>query len=173
MRASRLRGTLAIPVRMPLRVFALFFALFFALSLSACEGLNPSKAAPQAPQGWITIQGQRVALEIAQTPEQQSRGLAERDSLGWDRGMLFPYDEPGFPRFWMKGMRFDIDIVWIHGDRIVDISHRVAHVPGENGSIVAPRNLTDRVLEVPAGYAQSHGWRVGQRVVIELQSVQP
>jgi hypothetical protein len=160
-------------VRRRVRLSIQVSALFLVLSLSACEVLNPSKDSPQAPQGWITIEGQRVALEIAQTPEQHSRGLGERDALGWDRGMLFLYDESGFPRFWMKGMRFDIDIVWIHGDRVVDISHRVAHVPGESGPIVAPRNLTDRVLEVPAGYAQSHGWRVGQRVAIELQSVEP
>ena len=147
--------------------------LFLALALSACDGFNPWKDAPQEPEGWITIAGQRVALEVAETPEQQSRGLGERDALAWNRGMLFLYDEPGFPRFWMKGMRFDIDIVWIHGDRIVDISHGVAHIPGETGPVVAPRNLTDRVLEVPAGYAQSHGWRVGQRVAIELQSARP
>jgi hypothetical protein len=147
--------------------------LLLALSLSACGELNPWKDTPQEPEGWITIAGQRVALEVAATPEQQSRGLGERDSLPWNRGMLFLYDEPGFPRFWMKGMRFDIDIVWIHGDRIVDISHGVAHIPGETGPVVAPRNLTDRVLEVPAGYAQSHGWRVGQRATIELGPARP
>jgi len=41
-------------------------------------------------------------------------------------------------------------------------------VPGQNGPLIGPRNLTNRVLEVPAGYAQAHGWRAGQRVEIEI-----
>ena len=123
-----------------------------------------------APDGWASIAGQRIALEIARTPEEQRLGLGERDALAWDRGMLFVYETPGFPRFWMKGMRFDIDIVWIREGRIVEISHRVRHVPGENGPVVAPRSLADTVLEVPAGYARTRAWRPGQRVEIEIVS---
>ena len=146
------------------------WVLLLMLSLSACNGPgSPSKASPE-PEGWITIAGQRVALEIARTPEEQRLGLGERDALAWNSGMLFLYDKPGFPRVWMKGMRFDIDIIWIRGDRIVEISQRVPHVPGQNGPVIGPRSLTDRVLEVPAGYAQSHGWREKQRVEIEILS---
>jgi uncharacterized membrane protein (UPF0127 family) len=148
-------------------------SLALAGLLIACEGPPVPNATPPAEAGWITIAGQRVALEIARTREEQSLGLGERDALAWNRGMLFVYDEPGFPRFWMKGMRFDIDIVWIRQDQISEISHRVPHVPGQNGPIVAPQGLTDRVLEVPAGYAQSHGWRVGQRVQIEVPPSRP
>jgi hypothetical protein len=81
--------------------------------------------------------------------------------------MLFVYDQPGFYSFWMRGMRFDIDIVWIRAGRIVDIAHGVRHVPGENGPTVRPAELVDRVLEMPAGYAQTHGWRVGSHVEVE------
>jgi uncharacterized membrane protein (UPF0127 family) len=116
----------------------------------------------------VTIRGQRVNVEIVQTPEQQSLGLGRRDSLAWDHGMLFLYDEAGFYGFWMKEMRFSIDIVWIRGDRIVDITHRIPFTPGENGPTVRPREIADRVLEVPAGYAQARGWRAGDRVTLEL-----
>jgi hypothetical protein len=136
-----------------------------ALALLACEG---GAASPVArPDAWLTIRGTRVALEIADTPAKQRLGLGRRDALPWGHGMLFVYDEPGFPGFWMKEMRFDIDIVWIRGDRIVDISHQVPHVPGGNGPTVAPRELTDRVLEVPAGFAAANGWRIGHKVDFE------
>lgn len=136
-------------------------ALAFAL-LAACDG-----DVAAAPDAWVTIRGQRVAAEIARTPAEQRLGLGERDELPWNAGMLFQYRRAGFYAFWMKGMRFDIDIVWIRDDRIIDISHRVPHVPGGNGPTVAPRELADRVLEVNAGYAASHGWRVGQKVRLE------
>jgi uncharacterized membrane protein (UPF0127 family) len=82
--------------------------------------------------------------------------------------MLFPYDEPGFYSFWMKGMRFDIDIVWLREGRIVDLS---AGVPAPRGSsrfpTYRPRELTDAVLEVPAGFSVAHGWQIGDLARIE------
>jgi uncharacterized membrane protein (UPF0127 family)/pSer/pThr/pTyr-binding forkhead associated (FHA) protein len=119
---------------------------------------------------WVSVREHRVAVEIADTPEKQRLGLGGRSSLDWDRGMLFAYPHPGFYTFWMKGMRFDIDIVWIFRDRIVEIAHRVPHPGGEQAGpedrlpVYQPRQLADAVLEVPAGYAEARGWRIGDRV---------
>lgn len=67
----------------------------------------------------------------------------------------------------MKGMRFDIDIIWIREGRISEIAHAVPHVPGENGPTVRSSEAVDQVLEVPAGFSMIEGWRRGQRVQIE------
>jgi uncharacterized membrane protein (UPF0127 family) len=141
---------------------ALACAISFALACGRAGGADAD-----APEAWMTINGQRVALELSITPAQQQLGLGRRDGLAWNHGMLFLYERPGFPRFWMKDMRFDIDIVWIRDGRVVDISHRVPHVPGGNGPTVQPSELADSVLEVPAGYAQAHGWRAGQTTLLE------
>ncbi len=124
-------------------------------------------AEPCQEQAWVTIRGQRLAVEVAETRARQARGLGGRDALAWDRGMLFVYDQPGFYAFWMKDMRFDIDIVWIRDDRIVEISARVPHSPDGPGPTVRPRQLVNRVLELPAGDAQAWGWRIGDRVQVE------
>jgi uncharacterized membrane protein (UPF0127 family) len=118
----------------------------------------------------LTIRGQKVSLEIALTREDQALGLGNRDSLDWGRGMLFLYRQSNYYGFWMKGMRFDIDIVWIREDRIVDISHRVKHSPDGPGPTVRPQELADTVLEVPAGFAAAVGWRVGDPVEFDLGS---
>ena len=129
---------------------------------SACPaGLAES----DTPDVWVEIRGRRVAAELAETPAEQSLGLGERDSLAWDRGMLFVYDTPARYRFWMKGMRFSIDIVWIAGDRIVHVDSHVPFERGGNGPILQPPYPVDAVLEVPAGYATVNRWRVGDRVV--------
>ncbi|MCH2186476.1 DUF192 domain-containing protein [Myxococcota bacterium] len=125
---------------------------------------NPSKEEPEA---WVSIGGTRIPVELAITKEEQRLGLGERDTLKWGHGMLFIHEEPDFRQYWMKGMRFDIDIIWIRDGRISSIAHRVPHVPGENGPRVRSSELVDQVLEVPAGYAQTQGWRRGQRVQIE------
>jgi uncharacterized membrane protein (UPF0127 family) len=152
-----------------MRVAALL--LFLASNaLPACSG---GESAPAGPS--LRIRGQQVWLEVVRTRAAQIKGLGYRDSLEWDRGMLFPYDDqPDFHSFWMKGMRFDIDIVWIREGRVVDIAHRVPHPgpddPTGTGPTVQPRELADRVLEVPAGYAQAHGWQVGDRVTFDLEA---
>jgi uncharacterized membrane protein (UPF0127 family) len=136
--------------------------------LGACAS---SETDSDAPDGWVTIRGRRVAVEIADTPQKQALGLGERDHLQWGHGMLFPYERPGFRSFWMKGMRFSIDIIWMLDGRIVQIDPNVPFEEGGNGPTLQPRTLIDSVLEVPAGYVTAHGWRTGDRVLIE--GVQP
>ncbi len=145
----------------------LAFVLLFALA--SCGG---NCEAPADAETWVEIRGQRVQIEIVTEPAEQTRGLGYRDSLAWDNGMLFTYDRPGFYGFWMKGMRFDIDIVWLRDWRIVDITPRLPHTPPLSGALPTyhPRQLTDVVLEVPAGYAEAHGWAVGDTVRRPAQS---
>ena len=129
-----------------------------ACGTSACD------AAPGEPHA--TIHGETLLLELARTPRQQALGLGGRDSLGWGRGMLFLYDSPRFATFWMKGMRFDIDIVWIREGRIVGIAAFVPYPREEGGepvTVPAPE-LIDTVLEVPAGYARAKAWQRGDRI---------
>ena len=143
------------------------------LLAAACTslGLACSPAPEPSDLPTATIRGTVVALDVARTPAEQSLGLGNRDSLAWDHGMLFLYQPPGFPTFWMKRMRFDIDIVWIREGRIVGISSFVPYPredPDNPATVPAPE-LVDTVLEVPAGYARAHSWRRGDRV--ELSGV--
>ena len=164
-RASRFaRGAAARRSRRA-RAAAALLAVALALLALACGGAT-APAGPE-PDAWVTIRDARVATEIARTFEQKARGLGGRDSLAWNHGMLFPYERPDFLAFWMKDMRFAIDIVWIREGRIVDIAHQVPWSPEGPGPTVRPRELADSVLEVPAGYAQAHGWRRGDRVDVQ------
>ncbi len=137
------------------------------LALIACAlalGCSSESAKPSSPT--VTVGEQTVAVELARTRAEQALGLGNRDALEWDRGMLFLYDEPGFFEFWMKRMRFDIDIVWIRDRRIVGLSAFVPYPrkdPNRPATVRAPE-LVDMVLEVPAGYAIAHGWHKGDRV---------
>lgn len=140
-------------------------ALACGLLLAGC-GSSPAQDAGPEPDAWVTIRDARVATEVVRTPEERARGLGGRDSLAWGDGMLFPYEQPGFLAFWMKDMRFSIDIVWIRAGRITEIAHRVPWSPEGPGPTLRPRELADAVLEVPAGYAEAHGWRRGDAVTI-------
>ena len=124
-------------------------------------------------EAWVEIESKRVAVELAETVAEQSKGLGDRDELAWGRGMYFPYAQPAFYSFWMRGMRFPIDIVWIRQGRIVDLHSDVPFEPDGNGPTLRPREAVDAVLEVPAGYAAASGWRIGNRVHLERIDATP
>jgi uncharacterized membrane protein (UPF0127 family) len=153
--------------RLAARIALASLAALTALACSLVEREGPQ------PEGWVEIRGHRVAVEIAEERAEQAKGLGERDSLPWGHGMYFVYDQPGFYSFWMKGMRFAIDIVWLRDGRIVDLHTNVPFEPGGNGPTVRPSSLVNAVLEVPAGYAVAQGWRIGDRVVFERVTATP
>jgi uncharacterized membrane protein (UPF0127 family) len=138
----------------------LLLSVTTACSLGSGEASTPDDA-------WIEIRGQRVSLEIVDTPGKQAKGLGERDSLAWHHGMYFEYEKPGFYAFWMKGMRFSIDIVWLRDSRIVDLDANVPFEKGGNGPTLRPSVLVDAVLEVPAGYSAASGWQIGDRTLYQ------
>lgn len=142
-------------------------AVSLILVQSACR--DGGAAGPLA-EGYVEIRAKQVAVEIADSRAEQEKGLGERDSLAWGSGMYFSYARPGFFGFWMKGMRFPIDIVFLRDGRIVDLYSQVPFEKGGNGPTIRPRSLVDAVLEVPAGFAAASGWQVGDRVSFERVS---
>lgn len=62
--------------------------------------------------------------------------------------MLFLFDRPGRHGFWMKGMRFSLDIAWLLDDTVVHIER---HVPWDTKETYRPDTAADRVLEFRAG----------------------
>jgi uncharacterized protein len=82
--------------------------------------------------------------------------------------MLFPFDQPTTPSFWMKDMRFSIDIIWINNGRIIGIEQNlqspgIAHKGTTPIRYPAPGAVTD-VLEAQAGWTAAHGVGIGDFV---------
>lgn len=71
--------------------------------------------------------------------------------------MLFLFQESGFPIFWMKDMHFDLDLVWLRDDQVVDISRAIPHPKGafDEASLprYTPKTQANMVLEVTANEA--------------------
>jgi uncharacterized protein len=114
----------------------------------------------------VSINGHVIPVELAVTNEEKQRGLGYRDSLDPNSGMLFVYGHPEQYGFWMKGMRFPIDIIWIADNLVVDISHNVPVATTSTIPHYAPKVPVNKVLEVNAGKARQWGIEIGHRVEI-------
>ncbi len=121
-------------------------------------------------QGRVTTpSGATIRVQIADTPEKRALGLGERDQLAEGTGMLFVFNQNERHSFWMKGMRFPLDILWIHNQRIVHVAQNVPPpASGERPVTVEPQAAANFVLEIPANTSASLGLRVGESVELEF-----
>ena len=161
------------------RLITFVFALAVIGGSSAAELAAASPVVPPWRMGlpWTShtatvVVGDIVLdAEVADTGSLRERGLGYRDGLAPGTGMLFVYDEPGNRSFWMKGMRFCLDIIWIEGDQIVGAAEGACPAEGVADQDL-PRYRSPEpvryVLEVPAGWMIEHGFGVGTPVTIDL-----
>lgn len=119
-----------------------------------CAGIfflsDAEKAAENSFPQTVLIGEERYALEMADTDSERGKGLGGRDSLCEACGMLFVFESPGRYAFWMKDMRFPLDIIWLSGETVVFVEQDVQ--PDFSG-IIEPPVSADRVIEVNAGKA--------------------
>jgi uncharacterized membrane protein (UPF0127 family) len=88
-------------------------------------------------------------------------GLSGRSSLSESSAMLFVFDiESDRYCFWMKDMKFDIDILWLDSKkRIVDAKYAAS--PSSYPEEFCPKSAARYVLELPAGQALKNGLIIG------------
>ena len=112
----------------------------------------------------------RFVVEIVQTEADLARGLSGRPALAPGHGMLFVFTAPGRHGIWMPDMRFPIDILWIQRERVVDIKREApVPTPGVPLEVYRPREDADLVLEVPSGFSDAQGIRIGDAVEVRLK----
>lgn len=131
---------------------------------------NPQKQLSQNPS--VVINNQEIFVEVADTPEKQRQGLAGHEPLSDTQGMLFPYNPPQKVTFWMKGMTFPIDIIYIANNQVVQIYSQVPPPEPDMAASNLPRypanQPIDYVLETPSGWTKNHQISVGEPVRFKI-----
>lgn len=144
------RKWVAILVGLPLAVIFAFVAWY-------------TSAHPHGHLKPLTIGDATVYVSIAETESAREQGLSGRTRLAADEGMLFIFPNEGMYRFWMKDMKFSIDMLWLSADGT--IVHMAPSVSPETYPETFASEVPARyVLELPAGYSESHDLTVGDRV---------
>jgi uncharacterized membrane protein (UPF0127 family) len=123
-------------------------------------------------QANVTVNGVVLVADISASNEQRTKGLSIKDSLAENEAMLFVFDNEGEHTFWMKDMKFPIDIIWIDADKtVVHIEHSLQPCRSD---LLCPtyKPIEDSlyVLETVGGFAEKHGIAKGTPVEFELSA---
>ncbi len=129
----------------------------------------------------IFVGSKKLNVQIVKTPNEMAQGLSGRNKLDVDEGMLFDFrtlykiqESPSTssgqnfskPKFWMKDMNFDLDLIWIANKKVVGITNNVP-APKSAGDVLptySPPTDVDMVLEVNAGWSRENEIKIGDSV---------
>ncbi len=121
------------------------------------------KSESEPTSNFVRIAGQDIKVEIVTTPVEQAQGLSGRQGLNENEGMLFVFEQSGNYPFWMKDMKFAIDIIWItEGKKVVYIQKDAR--PESFPLMYDPKANAKYVLEVVSGFSEKNNLKVGDSV---------
>jgi uncharacterized membrane protein (UPF0127 family) len=104
----------------------------------------------------------RIAIEIADNPEETTQGLMHRKIMPDSPGMLFKFDEPNLHAFWMKNTIIPLDIIYVDENlSIVDIQKYTT--PYSTTSLPSSKPIKFAV-EVNAGYCDKRDIKVSDKI---------
>jgi len=153
---------------MPFLRLVLFVGIF-GLLLGACgsDEPDPENTSFQK-EGRLAFLGpdgdtlRAIDVEIAETDAERQRGLMHRRSLGYDRGMLFIFEEVNEGGMWMRNTPLPLDIVFVAPDsHVINIARRTTPFSDKSIKPSAPRKF---VVEVRAGFAARFGLTDSTRI---------
>ncbi|MFB6242412.1 MAG: DUF192 domain-containing protein [Candidatus Nanosalina sp.] len=108
-----------------------------------------------------------LTLEVSNTPEERSRGLMYRRSLGKGRGMLFVWNSSEKRGFWMKNTYIPLDMIFVSGNGTVLNVEKAEPQPNtseRNLEIYRSEGPAQFVIETRKGFSATHSIEEGTRI---------
>ena len=88
-------------------------------TLAVVTSTSTLEAANLSPTVTIYTASSSIDAFVADNEATRERGLGGVVSLNDNEGMLFIFDQPNIPNFWMKDMNIPLDMVWIDENKTV------------------------------------------------------
>lgn len=119
---------------------------------------------PKLPIAYMHVGVTPFVVEVASTFIDRARGLSGHAPLGRNDGMLFVFPTPSAGAFWMDGMLYPLDFIWIANGRVVGVAENAPPMNVGGYKLYYPPVPVDYVLEVNAGTVKKFGIGVGNKV---------
>jgi len=146
------------------------------------------------PHVTVKLSDAKFNVLVADTNKHKLKGLSGVDNMGEYGGMVFVFGDSGIYTMVMRDMKFALDIVWLKSAennrcfvgsffrqlffglrppcqaQVVEIAPQAAPEAGVDETALTryfTTKASNLVLELPSGYALSHGLKIGD--VIEFK----
>ncbi len=108
-----------------------------------------------------------VDIEVADTETKRNQGLMYRRHMEPNHGMLFIMDEFKEQNFYMRNTYISLDIIYLDQEKkIVSIAKNTETL---NDNSIPSNGKALYVLEVVAGYGETHGLQIGDQMSWTLE----
>ncbi len=132
--------------------------LIVVLAVVGCSSAQPKKELQSYRQAIVTVNHYPLQVMVADTEQKRSEGLAIKDHIDENEGMLFVFQKSGNLKFWMKDMKFPIDIIWLDENQVV--RYIMPNLTPCRSYSLCPNYGPDQkmryVLETTSGFAARH-----------------
>lgn len=146
-------------------IYVLAAIVSLAIAWLVATTVTPKVAAksdPEYPRQGIVLGGKSFTALVANTDLLRDKGLGDRDGLADGQAMLFTFDRDDLYAFWMKDMRFSIDMLWLDHDLdVVWVEKNVS--PDSYPHVYTPAKPARYVLETNAGELEALHIKVGDK----------
>jgi uncharacterized membrane protein (UPF0127 family) len=142
-------------------LFSVIILVIFAVAFFIFQNFKNKEVLSDI--NYVEISGTIMKVEAVYSPELQEKGLSGREELEENSGMLFVFANSGKYSFWMKEMKFAIDIIWINAEG------KVVFIKKSVGPETFPESfVSDQdakfILETKAGFSEKNNLQVGDFV---------
>ena len=110
----------------------------------------------------LKIGDHSLAVELAESPNEQMTGLMNRESLESNHGMLFIFPNSKKASFWMHNTSIPLDLAFLNADGVILEIHSL--VPFEETPVVSKSDQVTYALEVNRDWFASRGLKPGIKV---------
>ena len=129
--------------------------------LAAALVLATAVAAAQLPELALSVNGQRVTVEVANTEAARMEGLMHRRMLPESRGMLFVFPQQGLHGMWMVNTHVPLSVAFLDEQGIII---NIADMEPRTRTTHAAIRPARYALEVNRGWFATRGIKPGMRV---------
>jgi uncharacterized protein len=141
-------------------IYTSIILVFITLSVSCPQ---PSGSGAEGKK-LVYFKNNSFLVEVAETKQQQEKGLMFIESLPVNSGMLFIYKDEAPRSFYMKNTYIPLDIIWMDKEKkVVFIKENAEAAKLDVYETIQPQEEAMYVLELNAGSADKIGLRIGDK----------
>ena len=106
-------------------------------------------------------------VKISDNSLERQIGLSNHTSLEQNSGMLFVFSESEIQNFWMKNMRFNIDLIWIDSNLKIIGFEKDMVICWTNCPLYSSDFPIKYVLEINSGLIDDYNFRINDSVNLD------